>query len=149
MTPSVHVLGQGQAGAGLFGDLPAGLDQTLLRPQRLGRAQAHIHAQLAACHHQRVAHVVAGIAQIAVGDLVEMLVAVLHHGQDVADHLGGMELVGQAVPDRHTRKFAQNFHQLLAKAAVLDAVVHAPQHTGGILHGFLVRRSASLMVPGR
>ena len=49
-----------------------------------------------------------------------------------------MELVGQAVPDRHAGILAQDFHQVLAEAAVLDAVVHAAQHAGGILHGFFV-----------
>ena len=33
---------------------------------------------------------------------------------------------------------AQDFHQLLAEAAVLDAVVHAAQHPGGVLHRLLV-----------
>ena len=69
---------------------------------------------------------------------MQVLVAVLHHGQDVADHLGGVELVGQAVPHRHAGVLAQDFHQLLAEAAVLDPIVHAPQHPGGVFHRFLV-----------
>ena len=67
-----------------------------------------------------------------------MLVAVLLHGQDVAQHLGGMELVGQAVPHRHAGILGQDLDQFLAKPAIFDAVVHAPQHAGGIFHRFLV-----------
>ncbi len=69
---------------------------------------------------------------------MQVLVAVLHHGQDVADHLGGVELVGQAVPHRHAGVLAQDLHQLLAEAAVFDAIVHAPQHPGGVFHRLFV-----------
>ncbi len=45
-----------------------------------------------------------------------------------------MKFGGQAVPYRHPGKFRQRLHQRLAVAAILDAVIHAPQHARGILH---------------
>ena len=58
-------------------------------------------------------------------------------GQEVGKDLGGMELVGQAVPDRNTGVMGQVFHDLLPIAAVLDAVKHPAQHPGGVGNGFL------------
>ena len=40
-----------------------------------GAADAHVHAQQAADDHQRVAHVVARVAEVGVADLVDRLVA--------------------------------------------------------------------------
>ena len=48
-----------------------------------------------------------------------------------------MELVGQAVPHRHPGVVGQVLHDLLAVAAVLDAVKHAAQHPGGVGDGLL------------
>ena len=83
-------------------------------------AQPDVHAQLAAPDQERIAHVVAGIAEVAVRDLRERLVAVLAHGQDVGQHLGRVELVGQPVPDRHAGVLGQRLDDLLVEAAVLD-----------------------------
>ena len=58
-------------------------------------------------------------------------------GQEVGKDLGGVELVGQAVPDRNTGVMGQVFHDLLPIAAVLDAVKHPAQHPGGVGNGFL------------
>src|ERR671912_445180 len=66
----VHVLGEGQPGPGLLGDRATGLDQVLGGPQVLGGAQPDVHAELAAGDHQRIAHVVAGIPQVTVAELV-------------------------------------------------------------------------------
>ena len=49
-----------------------------------------------------------------------------------------MEFVGQAVPDRDAGIGTQLFDYLLAVATVFDAVIHAAQHPGGVLHGLLV-----------
>ncbi|MNC62611.1 hypothetical protein D3C75_1126520 [compost metagenome] len=49
-----------------------------------------------------------------------------------------MEFVGQTVPHRHTGMGAQLFDDLLTEATVFDAVIHATQYTGGVLHGLLV-----------
>ena len=63
---------------------------------------------------------------------------VLPDGEEVGQDLGGMELVGQAVPHRHTGVVGKVFHDLLAIAAVLDAVEHAAQHTGSVGDGLLL-----------
>src|SRR5690606_31812255 len=70
----VHVLCQRDAAAGSFRDLPAPLDEFSLGPAGLGRTQPDVHADLRRADHQRIAHIVAGIAQEAEGDVGEMLV---------------------------------------------------------------------------
>ncbi|MNT63079.1 hypothetical protein D3C72_2008600 [compost metagenome] len=49
-----------------------------------------------------------------------------------------MEFIGQPVPHRHARVFAQLFDDGLAIAAILDAVIHAAQHAGGVFHRLFV-----------
>ena len=68
----------------------------------------------------------------------DRLVAVLAHGHDVGDHLGRMVFVGQAVVDRDAGIFRQRFNALLRGPAILDGVVHAPQHASRVLERFLV-----------
>ena len=65
------------------------------------------------------------------------LAEVLPDGEEVGQDLGGVELVGQAVPHRHPGVVGQVLHDLLAVAAVLDAVKHAAQHPGGVGDGLL------------
>ena len=134
----VDVLGQRQLGAGLFCDVPTGLHQLVRGPQVLRRAQPHVHAELAATDHERVPHVVAGVPEIAVRDLGEWLLAGLRHGHHVGEDLGGVELVGEPVPHRHSGVLGQDLDLLLAEPSVLDAVVGAPQHPSGVLHRLLV-----------
>ena len=61
----------------------------------------------------------------------------LLHGQEVGEDLGGMELVGEAVPDGDAGIGGQFFDPFLAVAAVFDAVEHAAEHAGGVLDGLL------------
>ena len=61
----------------------------------------------------------------------------LPDGEEVGEDLGGVELVGQAVPDRHPRIAGEVLYDLLAVAAVLDAVEHPAQHAGGVGDGLL------------
>lgn len=61
----------------------------------------------------------------------------LPDGEEVGEDLGGVELVGQAIPHRHTGVVGQLFHDALAVAAVLDAVEHPAQHPGGVGDGLL------------
>ena len=61
----------------------------------------------------------------------------LPDGEEVGEDLGGVELVGQAVPHRHTGVAGQLFHDALAVAAVLDAIEHPAQHPGGVGDGLL------------
>jgi len=97
------VLGELEARARCRSQRAGRLDQRRLRPEGLRCADAHVHAQQTPCNHQRVAHVEACIAHVAVADLLQRLRAVLHHRKNVGQRLGGVELVGQAVPDRHAR----------------------------------------------
>ena len=63
----------------------------------------------------------------------ERLGRVLAHGQHVGQDLGRVELVGQAVPDRHAGVVGQRLDDLLVEAAVLDAVVEPAEHARGVL----------------
>ena len=67
----------------------------------------------------------------------------LLHGEEVGQNLGGMALVGQAVPHRHACVFGQLLNGLLLEAAVLDAVEHATQHAGGVGHALLYANLAA------
>ncbi len=67
----------------------------------------------------------------------------LHGGEEISQHLGGVILVGKAVPDRHAGVSRQFFHNLLPVAAVFDAVVHATQDSGGVGDGFLFAHLAA------
>ena len=95
-----------------------------------------MQTHLGAAHHQAVAHVVAGIAKVNEVDALQVT-KMLPDGEEVGQDLGGMELVGQAVPHRDPRIAGQIFHDLLAVAPVLDAVKHAAQHPGGVGNGLL------------
>ncbi len=133
----LHVVGDGDFGAGFFGDLLAGVDEFLVGLQFFRSHDTDIHAHLGAAHHQRVTHVETGVAAVSEGDLVEGFVGVFHHGEEVGEDLGGVELVGEAVPYWHASIFGQFFNDVLTEATVLDAVEHTTQHAGGVLHRFL------------
>ena len=60
----------------------------------------------------------------------------LLNGEEIRKYLGGVEFVGQAVPDRHAGKLGKLLYDSLAVAPVFNAVVHPPQHTGGVGDGF-------------
>ena len=96
-----------------------------------------MEAHLSATHHQAVAHVVAGVAEIDEADALQFA-EMLPDGEEVGEDLGGVELVGQAVPDRHPRIAGEVLYDLLAVAAVLDAVEHPAQHAGGVGDGLLL-----------
>ena len=57
--------------------------------------------------------------------------------QKVCQDLGGVELVGETVEHGHPGVLRQLLHDFLAEAPVLDAVVHPPQHPGGVGDGLL------------
>ena len=61
----------------------------------------------------------------------------LAHGHQVGTHLCRMEFVSQAVENGHAGIFSQFLYNLLAVTAIFDRIVHAAQHTGSILDGFL------------
>ena len=145
----VDALGQRQAGAGLCGDLAAGLDQLVARATRTWARTGARPYPACSRHHQRVAHVVAGVAQVAVGDLVQVLVAVLHHGQHVGQHLGGVELVGQTVPDRHAGVFTPGFRPSPGRSRGTRCRRTCGPARGRCPSSTLCGRSASRSVPGR
>ena len=127
-----HRLGQGDAGAGGPGDAAGRLDALLIGPQRPGRHNARIGAQERAVDEQRAARVEAGVADVGEGDLGGGPARVLQHGQGVAQHLGGVPLIGQAVPHGHAGQLGEGLHLGLGVAAVLDAVVPAAEHAGRV-----------------
>ena len=131
------VLLKGEGGTGLGSDLLALGHEGSVRLVLLGCTGSEVQAHLGAAHHQAVAHVVAGIAEVNEVDALQVA-KVLPDGEEVGQDLGGMELVGQAVPHRHTGVVGKVFHDLLAIAAVLDAVEHAAQHTGSVGDGLLL-----------
>ncbi len=130
--PLGYGIGNRDSGAGGFGDVTCSFDQFGAGMKLLRGDDAEIHSHFGGAHQQRVGHVVAPVAQKGECHLLQRLAAVLLHGQDVRQRLGGMELVGEAVPDRHAGVLRQFLHPRLLKAAVLDAVVHAAQHAGGV-----------------
>lgn len=131
------VLLKGQGGTGLGGNGLALCDQGGIRLILFGGAGGEVQAHLGAAHHQAVAHVVTGVAEVDEVDALQ-LAEVLPDGEEVGQDLGGVELVGQAVPHRNTGIVRQLFHDLLAVATVLDAVKHPSQHPGGIGDGLLL-----------
>ena len=132
-----RILAEGELRAGLGGDFLTLGDQRGVGEVLLRGAGHELQAHLRAAHHQGVAHVVARVAHVH--QLHALKAAkVFADGQEIGKNLGGMELVGQAVPHRHARVLRQRLHDLLAEAAVLDAVVHAAQHPRGVGDGFLL-----------
>ena len=130
------VLLKGQGRAGLGGDGLTLGDESRVRLVLLGGTGGEMEAHLGAAHHQAVAHVVAGVAEIDEVDALQFA-EMLPDGEEVGEDLGGVELVGQAVPDRHPRIAGEVFYDLLAVATVLDAVEHPAQHAGGVGDGLL------------
>ena len=127
----LRILAELQHRPGLLGDGLALGHQLRLGEILLGGAGHEVHAHLGAAHHQGVAHVVAGVPQedqLHPLELAEMLL----DGEEVRQHLGGMKLVGEAVPHGDAGLCAQLLHDLLAEAPVLDAVVHPAQDPGGV-----------------
>jgi hypothetical protein len=97
-----RILGQRDASPALLSESLATGDVRVVRPQCLRRANAHVHAQLRTDHQQGVTHVVAGVTEVRVADIVQRLVAVLPHGQHIGKHLGGMVFGRQPIEHRHT-----------------------------------------------
>ena len=113
-------------------------DVPLVRPEFAWRRDADVHAHQAAGDHQRVAHVVAGVAQVAVGNLVPGAGLVLAHGHQVGRHLGGVPLVRETVVHGHAGVDGEFLDDGLRVPAVLDGVVHAAEHARGIPDRFLL-----------
>ena len=61
----------------------------------------------------------------------------LLHGEEIGQHLRGVKLVRQPVPDRHAGMGGELLDDGLAEAAILDPVEHAAQNAGRVLDGLL------------
>ena len=113
---------------------------TLFDQRRIGkillRGTGHeVHPHLGAAHHQGIPHVVPGVAHVY--ELFPLQTAeMLLNGEEIRKYLGGVEFVGQPVPDRHAGKLGKLLYDGLGVAPVFNAVVHPPQHTGGVGDGF-------------
>ena len=104
-----------------------------------------MHAGFGAGHHQGIRSIVAGVAEVAefeAFDPAEMLT----DGEQVRQHLGGMELIGQSVPYRDLRVSGQFFHDLLSVAPVFNTVEHAGQYPGRIGDTLLFADLGSLRI---
>src|SRR2546421_11964616 len=64
--------------------------------------------------------------------------AVLPHGEKIGQNLRGVKFIREPVPHGDTRVLRQFVSLLLGKAAILDAIVHAPEHARRVLHALLV-----------
>ena len=62
----------------------------------------------------------------------------LLHGQEIGENLRRVVFVGQTVVDGHAGVRRQVADRLLGEAAVLDGVVHAPEHPRRVLDRFLL-----------
>ena len=90
-----------------------------------------MHAELRAYDHVGIRHVVTGVTHIH-QLLALQVTTMLTNRQHVSEHLRRVELVREAIPDRHIAVLRELLHEILAEAAVLDTVIHAAQHACGI-----------------
>ena len=128
--------------AGLGGDCLTLLHQFLVG-EVLGRGAGNeVHAQLGTANHERIAHVEPGVThvnQLLAGKIAEMLT----DGQEICQDLGGMELIGEAVPNGNACVFCQIFHDGLGKTAVFNTIVHTAQDSCSVRNGFLFAHLAA------
>ena len=102
-----------------------------LRPTR-----AEVDAELGADHHEGIAYIALLLAEI--GQLEATRVAeFLAHRKDVRQSLGRVILIGETIPHGNAGFIGKLLNNGLVRAAILDTVVHATKHAGGILNGLL------------
>ena len=58
--------------------------------------------------------------------------AELRDGEEVGEHLAGMEIIGQSIDDRHRGILRHFFHTVLPISAPHDGVCHARKHPRGV-----------------
>ena len=75
--------------------------------------------------------------------LALQIAQVLTNGEEVGQDLGGVEFIGQAIPNGNTGVSGQVFHDGLGETTVLNAVVHTAQDSGGVGDGFLLAHLAA------
>ena len=150
LSPGFRIGFEGDAAAGLRGDLSALFDEFGIREIGGVCTQGDVHAALGARDHPGVGHVIAAVAEKAQSDAPDPS-EMFADSQKVRQHLRGMEFIGQTVPDRDLGILCQILHDLLPEAAVLDAVKHAGQNTRGVRNTFFFADlgSGGIQVGGR
>jgi hypothetical protein len=95
-----------------------------------------VHAQFGADEHQRREDV-GGVADEGHMQVFQALASrhVFEHGGHIADDLGRMVVIGQAVEHRHVSVFGEFGHGLVLQSTAEDGVAHAREDFGGIVHG--------------
>ena len=122
---------------GLGRDSPALLCQFTVREVFLRRAGGEMHTHLGTGHHIGISHIIAGVSHIY--QLYALYPPqMLPDGQQIRQHLCGMEFIGQAVPYRNPCILCQLFHNILPETAVFDSFVHSSQHPCCIGNAFLL-----------
>ena len=101
-------------------------------PERTG--DADVHACGGAAQQIRVGHVVGRIAEIGDGLARQSIhtATMLRDGEQVGEHLTGVELVGQRVDDRAGGVFRHLFDAVLTERSPDDAVGHAGEHSRSV-----------------
>ncbi len=112
-------------------------NQRRIRKIFLRRTRGEIQAHFCAADHQRIAHIIARIAQIYKIDALQTA-EMLPNGEKIRQNLCRVKFVGQTVPDRHARIFRQLLDNILSEAAVFNAVKHAAEHTRRIRYALLL-----------
>ena len=99
-------------------------------------------AHLRAGDHEGVAHVVPRVAEVS--ELQALETAFLFFDREkVCQHLRGVELIRQTVPNRNAGVFGQFFDEFLAETAVLNAVKHPAEDLGRVGDGLLLSHLAA------
>ena len=95
-----------------------------------------MHSHFGACHHQGIPHIIAGISHICEPDILQ-IAEMLPYGQQICQHLGGMELICEPVPNRHPRVFCKLLHNILPVSPIFNSLKHACQNPGRIRDALL------------
>ena len=132
-----NVVGNSYLSAGFLCNLLAGVDKFLARLQFLRSNDTYIHTHLCTTNHQRVTHVETSIAEVCKSNLVERLVNVFAHSEEVGKYLCRVEFVGQTVPYWYTSVLSKFFNSFLLETTVFDTIIHSSENASGILHRFL------------
>jgi len=132
------VVRKGDRGACLASDFATGRDEVVcghVVPRTTG---AEVDAELRADDHERVAHVVARIPHEGELAATQVLAELLLHGEHIGEHLRGMKLRGETVPDGHAGIRGQRLDLGLLEPTVLDSIIHATEDACRVLDGLLL-----------
>ena len=96
-----------------------------------------VHAKAGADQHQRTEHI-GGIANKSYVEIFKLLAgrSMFDHGQHIANHLGGMVVVGQSVDQGNRGISCQTFHGFVFQSTRHDHIHITRDHLGGITQRF-------------